>query len=166
MSKVLPALHAPARLVDRYKMSRSRCFLLLIGLALGSFAGCSKEIVIVDTQDTAIASVARLYGEYLATHENKPPKNEQAFRDYVKSLPNEQRTAMGLADLEKGMTSPRDGKPFVILCGRSYGNVEYLESTIVVHEQAGIDGTIMAADSFGAVYKLSNEEARQVLSID
>ena len=147
-------------------MSRSSRFLLCTCLALVFSAGCSKEIAVVDTQDTAIASVARLYGEYLATHENKPPRNEQTFRDYLGSLPSEQRTAMGLADLAKGLTSPRDGKPFVILCGSSYGKIEYAESTIVVCEQVGTDGIIMAADSFGAVYKIPTDEAKQVLPID
>lgn len=147
-------------------MSRYRFFLLAACLTLGFATGCSKEIVIVDTQDTAIASVARLYGEYLATHNNKPPRNEQAFRDYLTNLSNEQRTAMGLSDLEKGLTSPRDGKPFKFQFGSSYGRIEYMESTIVVHEQVGADGTVMAADSYGAVYKLPKDEAKQVLPID
>jgi hypothetical protein len=150
----------------RFSMSRFRFLLLAACLTLGYAGGCSKEIVVVDTQDTAIASVARLYGEYLATHNNKPPRNEQSFREYLTQLSNEQRTAMGLSDLEKGLTSPRDGKPFKFQFGSAYGRIEYLDSTIVVYEQVGADGTVMAADSYGAVFTIPEAEAKQVLPID
>ncbi|HRE99598.1 MAG TPA: hypothetical protein PLI18_03710 [Pirellulaceae bacterium] len=116
--------------------------------------GCGSDGPPDTVQDSSIAALARLYGEYASRHSGRGPADEPTFRGFIDSLPEAQRKGMGLDDPAKAFTSPRDGQSLVIVwnveterLSRSSGLSGY---PVVVHESVGRDGRRVIANGFGA----------------
>ena len=117
------------------------------------------------TATLRLGVLARLYGEYAASHQGKGPADEAAFKAYLKGLPREQIKASGLADLEAAFVSPRDGKPYVVVYGISTapraGGLQ--GQPVVMYEQAGKEGKRLVANAAGATAELSENEFRKMV---
>jgi len=88
---------------------------LLLSSALG--CGSGDNAAGVTTNDyTVFRSLAGLYVNYQSQHNGKTPDNEQEFRDFL------QTKQAVLSDMELSvdqlLTSPRNGKPLQVVCGR------------------------------------------------
>ena len=82
--------------------------------------------------------LVELYTECSAK-KGKPPPNEQAFKDYLRSLPKEERDKVGMGDDVDGfLVSPRDGQKYVIRYGQTPDPSQM--NRAFAWEQAGKDG--------------------------
>ena len=90
--------------------------LLAVAALLSATAGCGGGAV-APTEPEAkqrLTSLLELYKLYCEKNK-KGPANEQALRDFAKTLTPEERTSRKIGDdLEGIFTSPRDGQKFVV----------------------------------------------------
>ena len=114
------------------------------------------------TAESSISALARLYGEYASRHQDVGPPDEAAFRGFIASLPEEQRRALGLSDLDQALISPRDGQPFEIRYGLSPRQMldgrGLRNQAIVIHERQGVAGRRWIATGTGITVEVSEEE--------
>jgi hypothetical protein len=106
--------------------------------------------------------VALQYGDYLTSHGGAPPKDQTAFRKYLDARLDD-LAAYNVKSSDEILTSPRDGQPLVIVCGKRIASPDAPESPWAAYEQTGVDGKRMAVSIRGGSYELTPEEfARQV----
>jgi hypothetical protein len=92
-------------------------------LLIGGLAGCASHDPAHATSDpTAKVRLTRLtkfYQNYTA-FKKKPPANEEEFKEYLHTLPQEEKVAAGVVgdDVESLLVSPRDGKKYHIEYGK------------------------------------------------
>lgn len=96
---------------------------LVAAVLLGFLAGCTSHDAAHATSDpTAKVRLTRLtkfYTTYTAL-KKKPPANEEAFKEYLRSLPRDEKVAAGVVgdDVDGLFVSPRDGKKYHIEYGK------------------------------------------------
>jgi hypothetical protein len=106
-----------------------------------------------------VEEVATWYQLYRARHNRQPPPNEEAFVAFIKKTMTEQ----GIEMREDFLTSPRDGKKFVVRYGKPMS--ESPERNIVVHEQEGYAGKKWIAPEMGYGREVDDAELQQLLAI-
>jgi hypothetical protein len=100
-----------------------RRVVVLAAMFLAGLAGCSSHDPSKATSDpTAKVRLTRLTKFYQGyTHlKNKPPANEKAFVEYLRTLPQDEKVAAGVQgdDVESLLVSPRDGQKYHIEYGK------------------------------------------------
>lgn len=129
--------------------------------------GCGGPAPVDLVEDGSIATVARLYGEFAAQHSGKGPKDEAEFRTYLQGLPQTQRDAMKIGDIDAFLTSPRDSQKYTIVYG-----VETLEQDlnyglqgfpVVAYEAQGRDGKRLVANPYGVTADLAPAEFERAI---
>jgi hypothetical protein len=96
---------------------------VLAMMFLAGLAGCSSHDPSKATSDpTAKVRLTRLtkfYTTYTAL-KKKPPANEEAFKEYLRTLSQEDKIAAGVTgdDVESLLVSPRDGQKYHIEYGK------------------------------------------------
>ncbi len=135
--------------------------LLVVG-AIGGCGGAKRQAR--EISESNLKPLAILYGQYISQHRGQPPGNEAQFKAFIKSLPparlaalTENRDADGL------FLSPRDGKPYVVLYGRSKGAADPGAARVVAYEQEGSGGKRLVANSMGAIDEVDETAFRQMV---
>lgn len=108
----------------RLNVSHARfCWLCtVLGAMLLAGAGCSRQKGQVVVAEEHIKKAARLYERYGQTHQNKPPPNEAEFKKFLDGLKEKDLKDLNIdEDVTKAMISPRDGKPYGIVYGVTFG---------------------------------------------
>ena len=103
------------------------------------------------------------YGEYLDSHQGRPPKDNDAFREYLETR-TEDLNRYNLQSIDQLMTSPRDGQPLLIVCGKRLAPVDSPGTPWAAYEQQGIDGVKMAVQVRGGVQDLSADEIDRIFA--
>lgn len=119
-----------------------RCMVAAICATLMAAAsGCSEQAPPPEGR-VAIETVAEWYQKYRAAHK-KPPPDEEALVAYI----GERLKGRGVTlDPELLLTSPRDGKKFVVMYGKLTSRNP--EHNVAVYEQEGYNGQkLMAFES-------------------
>jgi hypothetical protein len=117
--------------------------------------GCSgQDKGALEREESNIKPLAILYSKYVAAHRRQPPPDEEAFREYILSLPENQRKQFHADDLDAFFVSPRDNKPYVVM----YGATRRGRSDVVAYEQEGEGGKRWVARDLGIVEEV--DEAR------
>jgi len=103
-------------------------------------AGCSggsgpSESPQEDTY--TIRALAVFYGEFSGEHGGRTPKSEAEFREFLAT--RRERLEAGGMDVDRLLTSPRSGAPWVIVCGLPRPLL-ISGSTIVAYEKSAVDG--------------------------
>jgi len=102
------------------------------------------------------------YGEYLESHRGKPPQSSADFRQYLESRPEDLKRYK-VKNPNQLMTSPRDGQPLVIVCGkRRLAPADSPGTPWAAYEQTGVEGKRMAVRVRGGVHDLSDDEVAQI----
>lgn len=119
-----------------------------------------------DRQTRAILGViSQFYGEYLSSHRGKPPKDNEAFYEYLGTRSD----ALKLFNVESPdqlYRSHRDGRPLVIVSEKLIAPPDAPESPWAAFEQQGLDGKILAVRVRGGIHELSVDESSQLFSIE
>jgi hypothetical protein len=102
-----------------------------------------------------------IYGEYLDTHNGNPPKDIAEFRKYLESNAEDLKR-YNVESLDQLLVSPRDGKPFVLICGKRSAPSDLPDMPWAAYEQNGIEGKRMAVQVRGGVHELTAEEIEKI----
>ena len=128
----------------RKTMERLRMVSVLIFLA-----GCGSSGGPVRTQGGDYAAIRKLevyYDDYVGTHGNQPPKDEQSFREFLNSK-QESLKGDGIT-VDTMFVSPRNGEPLVWLYGKTAvagpGGMIY-----IAYEKSSTDGKHLVLASGG-----------------
>ena len=100
----------------------------------------------------AIENVAKWYQYYRAEHRGKPPTDEDEFIAFIQRKLEERGDTL---DRDKLLTSPRDGKDFVVNYGKPTSNNP--DRNVAVYEQEGYGGKKLVA--FEAAWAKEVDEA-------
>jgi hypothetical protein len=116
--------------------------LALVAVVLGSAPlGCSaqkKGEITTPVSQLKLERVMNFYRLY-TNEKKKPPANEQALKEFIRSLPQDQKEAAGIGDdIDSLFVSPRDGKKYVILYNHAFRPVGPTKA--VAWEEEGKDG--------------------------
>ncbi|MBA4191582.1 MAG: hypothetical protein C0467_26685 [Planctomycetaceae bacterium] len=123
-------------------------------LVAGCLSGCGSSTPQAPANDGARSQLQTLLGHYVqyaaANHEQAPP-DEATFRKFL--------AGKQVAEVDKLLTSPRDGKALVVTYKKSLvadpskGNLppEQREKVIVIREQEGANGKRLVGYSSGFV---------------
>jgi hypothetical protein len=130
----------------------------LIGLAL---IGCRDAAAPAGNDALArrqVSLVAMLYGQYLQSHNNLPPADEAAFRSFLNEYGGSRLKEYNIDNLDKLLTSPRDGQPFGIVYGKRLAPADSPGTPWAAYEKTGVDGKRLAAQARGATVELTPEQ--------
>jgi hypothetical protein len=136
-----------------------------LGLAL-TMVGCTGgQKQSQQREESGLKTLAILYMQFSSRHRGAGPANEAEFKKFIQGLPETQRTAMGVKDVEKLFVSDRDGKPYVILYGAKAsaapGPKGPSAAPVVGYEQTGSGGRRFVASALGAVEELDEAAFKQ-----
>ena len=127
-------------------------WLVIASLPLGCDTGPSEQELTVHNR---LKGVATMYGRYQGQHRGQPPKNQEEFDAYLKTVdPKEYETfdATSASDL---LVSPRDGKPIIVKWGTNAGPPGPDGSTpIIAYETPSEDSSFLAVTSVGEIREL------------
>ena len=104
------------------------------------------------------------YADYLAAHNNSPPKDEAAMRSWLEAHMNE-LAPYGVKSVDDLLKSSRDGQPLVIICGKKVADPNQPEMAWAAYERTGSGGARLACSVRGAVVKLSPEEFDKAIPV-
>jgi hypothetical protein len=126
---------------------------------LFGLAGCSsssKSAVTSDPQaKVRLEKLLKFYQMY-TSQKKKPPPNEQAFKDFIRSLPQDEKEAAGVGeDVDSFLVSPRDGQKYRF----QYGMAARPDgpNRAVAWEETGQDGMRYVALTIGYVQQCNEE---------
>jgi hypothetical protein len=140
----------------------------VVGLAVAALVG----MVIVYCRDSsrkgsmdepAKVRLRALFGLYqtYTNQKRKPPPNEDAFKDFIRGLPSEEKNIAGIGDADGFLVSPRDGQKYVILYNRA---IDFGGPTrAVAWERQGKNGKRYVALSVGYVEEYDEETFKSYL---
>lgn len=135
--------------------------MFLAGACASVATGCGGVKRGDDRQANGIMTVLGLeYGDYLATHQNVPPKDEAEFRAFVASRP-QKMAEYRVSSVDELFTSPRDGQPIQIVCGAAKPVLDSVGYAVAACEAAGIDGKRLVANVRGGVSEISAADFAQ-----
>jgi hypothetical protein len=145
-------------------MRTMRCAAGLAAALLAGLAGCSGDNVadqVAAMNTSNVQRLANLYAAYQNYNGGRGPKDEAAFRAFIKDF-DQNKLAMMKVDpnnLDGLFTSEWDGKPFRIRykVGGGRGSVD-----AVVFDQVGRDGKKRVAFTGGKVEEVGEAEAKQL----
>jgi hypothetical protein len=114
--------------------------LLLVSAVLLAAEGCGTGSGSAPPEEQLqVEAVADWYQSYKARHGNQPPPNEEALAKFIESVQRERSVPHTAEDTQKLLTSPRDGRKYVVLYGKTISPRP--ESNVVVYEAEGTGGT-------------------------
>lgn len=122
---------------------------VFVGFACALVAGCQTQTPSVPQAKDRLERLLRLYQVYVNEKGSGPP-NEQALKDFGKSLTPEQRDQLLIGeDLENIFVSPRDNKKFEVKYGLKLSPAGGAQA--VAWEAEGYEGRRYTALSIGYV---------------
>jgi hypothetical protein len=129
---------------------------LLIGCGSGKPTRTER-----DAGERPILRVLSLYSAYKTAH-NKQPQSTDQLKAWLKGLPKEKQTALGIENpdqLDQIFLSPRDNQPYQInpVTAGAMGG----QQSIVIYEKNGVDGVRQTASTQGTVSEYPEDLFRQ-----
>ena len=137
---------------------------VLAGILPAGLAGCSSRDPAKATSSplaqVRLVRILKFYQMY-TTDKKKPPANEEAFKDYLRTLPQDEKVAAGIVgdDVDSLLVSPRDGQKYHVeygLVARPTGNPRAL-----AWEETGQGGIRYVAMTMGYVRECNEEIFQQ-----
>lgn len=128
---------------------------ILAFIACVVHCGCDNGPVVIETRvpevQQRLMAVRSAYASFLEQN-GRPPENE-----------TELRSTFNQSEVDKLLTSPRDGKPFNVCYGIDiYSNLDWAKDVAVVaYEQEGESNTRWVLAAPGAIFELSQEDFKQ-----
>jgi hypothetical protein len=123
---------------------------IIVLLAGAGLVGCSAQPNVVGPPKEFynLSYVAAAY-ETASSALGRSPKNLEELKPYLKTY----------GDPDQVMTSPNDGKPFVVVWNVRVGGSGY---PILAYEREGKDGMRQVVDTRGAPWKVTEEQFARI----
>ncbi len=133
---------------------------LLVVCGFGA-VGCGSAPTQTDRKDEVHMKVLGiLYGKYLSQHRGQPPANEAQFVQYLSSTPASWEKIVETP--EQLLTSPRDGKPLLVLYGQAYTGQNNREKFWMARESEGVDGQYQVLNIRGDVETMEAQTVNEL----
>jgi hypothetical protein len=137
-----------------------RRVVVLAILLFAGFTGCSSHDPAKATSDplakVRLDRIIKFYTTYTA-EKKKPPANEQVLKDFIRTRPQDEKTAAGIVgdDVDSLFVSPRDGQKYHI----EYGTLARPtgKNRAFAWEETGQDGKRYVALTMGYVQEYGEE---------
>ncbi len=131
---------------------------VLAVILLAGLVGCSSNPSALTSDPPAKVRLTRLNKFYrLYTNQKKhPPPNEQAFKDFIRTLPTDEKEAAGVGeDVDSFLVSPGDGQKYHI----QYGMTARPDgpNRALAWEETGKEGKRYVALTMGYVVQCDEE---------
>lgn len=138
-----------------------RSVLVLVAAYVAITVGCKHVDKPLAKETEHLRPLAVLYGKFLSSNMGKPPADEKAFRDFIKTLPATELETYGVKEVESIFTSTRDNKPYVLVFNATSANPG--EPVVVAYEQEGLAGKRYVATSLGEVKLVDLAELQKLV---
>ncbi|GIW80126.1 MAG: hypothetical protein KatS3mg105_1933 [Gemmatales bacterium] len=139
--------------------------MIFAAVVLGSLGlvsiGCKQGGQPLSKEEAHLSQLARLYGQYLAENQGKPPPDAKTFKAFLTRLKNSGQ--LQLEDIEEVFVSPRDHLPYVIRYNVSMATADTGDGPVVAYEQNGLEGKHFVAFANTKVVEVSKQELDRML---
>ena len=125
------------RLSGAIARSAATCALAL-GVTLAALAGCSGNAAPASGADPNLAMLTKIYVDHMNVHQGTPPKDEAAFKDYIRQHGAHRLKGADMNELDALFVSTRDNQQLVFVYGTSPDPRR--QSAVVGYEQSAVDG--------------------------
>jgi hypothetical protein len=121
----------------------------MVGASLVAATGCGDDSggaarnVDSDAQ-TLLRVLANEYGEFMAAHQDRVPKDEAEFRKFLEPRVATVGASFQIATVDELLKSPRDHQALVIATGTRREPSDAPGVPWALRERTGVDGQIMA----------------------
>jgi hypothetical protein len=130
---------------------------VLLAMAL-SASGCGRKALSSGVDFKKVRAMGDFYSAYVADHRGQPPKDEQAFREYLTSKQEAlQKAGLNVDDMFK---SPRGDGLLVWIFGKR-PPVSSSGITYFAYEKAPVDGKRLVIGSRGGYEHLDEAQFRK-----
>jgi len=142
-----------------------RAGLVVVGIVAWLATGCGTRIESQEREQSNLKPLAIMYGQFIGQHRGQPPKNEEEFKQYVRSQSPDALASFGVSDPDAIFVSSRDGQPYVV----HYGNAARTGppgpggQPVIAYEQTGVGGDRFVASSIGAIEEVDEERFRELV---
>jgi hypothetical protein len=68
-----------------------------------------------------LRKLSQMFLRYASSHKGEMPRDEKALKDFIKTIPEQERTGMEIKSIDDLFISPNDSKPFIIKYGLKSG---------------------------------------------
>jgi hypothetical protein len=135
--------------MNRFALHSLLMFVVLAGCTGNQGAGPSVQL----------SHVRLLTGMHTraSTQLRRPPKDEQEFKEFIKSS-NVSLETMGVNSVDEMFISERDGQPLGVAYGSPQGG-----SDVVVWETVGVDGKRLVGHSIGMVEEVDEAKFKELV---
>jgi hypothetical protein len=117
---------------------RSTPCALTVVVGLVMLSGCGGNAAPAGGADPHLTVLTKIYGDHMNAHQGRAPKDEAAFKDYIRQHGAHRLKGVDMSELDALFDSTRDDQPLVFVYGR---NVDpRRQSNVIGHEQSAVDG--------------------------
>lgn len=135
----------------------------ILALVALSSAGCSSQPPPPPKVEIDLRQVAVLYGRFVGKHRGDSPKDEAEFRKFIEDSELAELKARGIDSVDSSLTSPRDGKPYIVMYGVKMHAPDAQGGPVIAHEQEGQGGKRKAAFMTGRVADVDEAEFAKLI---
>ena len=97
----------------------------------------------------------------MQSKQGRAPTNEQEFKTFISQNGGPMLEQAGVASVDELFVSERDGQPFVVL----YKPSTAVQSDVIAHEGAGVNGKRLVAHSMGAIEEVDETRFRELVPV-
>lgn len=132
-------------------------------LLVGSLIGCAaqpstpKQSVDVEVKRLGIA-----YMKFLGRHQGKSPADRAELEQFIKVMPEGERSAIGIHDIAEIFHSSRDGEPLVVRYGIAVPPPGP-NPTVIAYEQTGMNNKRMVVYGNGGIEEITSEKLTELV---
>jgi hypothetical protein len=109
-----------------------------MGVTLAALAGCSGNGAPASGVDSNLAMLTTIYVDHMNAHQGNPPRNEAAFKDYIRQHGARRLKGADINELNALFVSSRDNQPLVFVYGINADPRR--QSNIIGYEHSAVDG--------------------------
>ena len=137
MSSVLATPHSIQRL-NRTIADIASFGALALAVMLPTWAGCGGSAASAGGADPNLTVLTKVYVDHMNAHQGSPPKDEAAFKDYIRQHGAHRLNGADMNQLDALFVSTRDNQPLVFIYGANADPRR--QSSVIGYEQSTVDG--------------------------
>jgi hypothetical protein len=120
------------------RVIQSTCCALSAVAALATLSGCSGNAASAGGADPNLTVLTKVYVDHMNVHQGRPPKDEAAFKDYIRQHGGHRLKGADMNELDALFVSTRDNQPLIFVYGTNADPRR--QSTVIGYEQSTVDG--------------------------
>ena len=137
----------------------------LLFVATSCVVGCGSKTGPIAQEQTNLSWLGSMYAMYIGAHQGQPPQKIDELRKFVAERSSAaELSRLNVSDVNQLFTSPRDGKPFVMVHHKKLAPREGGEPPpVVLYEAVGQGGKRAVAFLGGSTQVVDESELPRML---